>query len=833
MNTQEAISKIETLVKIVTPYIYITTSEESRVIQKIGASFSKTGRQILLWSCHTGFTNEHGQSIDEKTKNPAAALTYIANFMAPASSIGTLFIMKDFHYHITPMIARQMKDYYSYLQAEIIQSSPKSHPGAKSVIFLAPYLAYVGNGIQRGLEPTLEKQIEVVEFPLPSKSEIKESITSFLDSNLALIQEAKNKGQESCISACKLEYTPDQIDIFSKSLQGLCSTEIERSILESITTYLELNNVFLMQRKKDIVRRSDILEVVDNIPSATDIGGLDAVKEFLQIYSNQFSEDAASFGIEPLRGFIITGIPGCLSGQTIIPYNRGSRVGMRYMTLEKLYKRFNQLHKNWDIEIPTYFYSFDQEDKLVQNRVIGITNAGLKKVITIKTNAGREITLTVNHPVCIPTGEFVSAGTLEPGQQILTQGTMKPIKGEGKKPRKYSERKIIETLKFYPYGSQHIVNGYTYQRVNYSRLVIEAHMNGISPEDLITILKTDKDKASSLKFLDPSYDIHHIDENPLHDELSNLMILEHSEHPKEHDILENFHVDYLSVDTINSIIHHEEMEMTYDVQMDYPYNNLVANEFIVHNTGKSLIAKTVGSIWNLPVLRLDVGKVMAGIVGQSEERMRQAIQTAQAAAPVILFCDEIEKSLSGTGSSNVSDGGTMSRVFGTLLTAMEESLKNVIIVATANDISILPPELIRRFDEVFFADLPTEEEREDIFKIHLRKRGRNLELDWKALVEVTASFTGSEIEKVVKEGIARAWQAKKREVETTDLVMAAKNTRPISTVMSEKIQSLRDWAKDRARMASNKSTPRKVSSGRPSSDLSNNLQNILKRNTEN
>lgn len=225
----------------------------------------------------------------------------------------------------------------------------------------------------------------------------------------------------------------------------------------------------------------------------------------------------------------------------------------------------------------------------------------------------------------------------------------------------------------------------------------------------------------------------------------------------------------------------------------------------VPGTGKSLLAKAIAALWNLPLLRLDVGKVMTGLVGGSEEKMRAVIGQVEAIAPCVLWIDEIEKSLSGTKSSNFSDGGTLSRVFGTLLTAMEERMQGVVTIATANDIQALPPELIRRFNEIMFVDLPLESEREEIFRIHLRKRGRDadkLDIDMKELVKATHSYTGSEIEKAVKEAIARAFRTKKPQVGQEELIGAIKDTKPIAKVMSENIDALRTWAREKARYAS-------------------------------
>jgi len=225
----------------------------------------------------------------------------------------------------------------------------------------------------------------------------------------------------------------------------------------------------------------------------------------------------------------------------------------------------------------------------------------------------------------------------------------------------------------------------------------------------------------------------------------------------------------------------------------------------VPGTGKSLLAKAIMSEWKLPGLRLDVGKVMTGLVGGSEEKMRRVIKQLEAMAPCIAWIDEVEKALSGTKSSNFSDGGTLSRVFGTLLTSMEEGLKGVTLVATANDISALPPEFIRRFNEVFFVDLPGPDERWEIFAIHLHKRGRdikNFEKSKEELLKLTDGFTGAEIEKAVKDAIAGAFHAGKKDVDFEDLETAVSETKPICKVMGTKVQKLRDKARGQFRYAS-------------------------------
>jgi len=230
----------------------------------------------------------------------------------------------------------------------------------------------------------------------------------------------------------------------------------------------------------------------------------------------------------------------------------------------------------------------------------------------------------------------------------------------------------------------------------------------------------------------------------------------------------------------------------------------------VQGTGKSLSAKAIANLWNLPMLRLDVGRVFGSLVGASEANMRAAIRTAEAVAPCILWIDELEKGFAGVQGSGVSDSGTTARVFATFLTWMQDKRAPVFVVATANDVSQLPPELLRkgRFDEIFFIDLPTAAEREQIFAIHLRKRGRDpQQYDLRRLAAATESFSGAEIEQVVVAGLFTAFDAG-RELTTDDMLEEASHTVPLAVMMREEIEELRTWAQLRTRPASSR-TPAK------------------------
>jgi len=234
-----------------------------------------------------------------------------------------------------------------------------------------------------------------------------------------------------------------------------------------------------------------------------------------------------------------------------------------------------------------------------------------------------------------------------------------------------------------------------------------------------------------------------------------------------------------------------------DFGIPYPKGILIIG---VQGCGKSLVAKAVSSAYNLPMLKMDVGRIFGSLVGQSEQNMRRAIAIAESLAPCVLWIDELEKGFAGM-NGGVSDSGTTARVFSTFLTWMQEKTKPVFLIATGNNVAQLPPELMRkgRFDEIFFVDLPDEKEREEIFNIHLKKRNRDpKKFKVKELASITDGFSGAEIEQLVVGALNAAFFAD-RELTFKDIKFEADNQVPLSRMMSEDIAELREWARMRAR----------------------------------
>ena len=227
----------------------------------------------------------------------------------------------------------------------------------------------------------------------------------------------------------------------------------------------------------------------------------------------------------------------------------------------------------------------------------------------------------------------------------------------------------------------------------------------------------------------------------------------------------------------------------------------------IQGTGKSLTAKAIATEWQLPLLKLDVGKLFGGIVGESESRLRQMIEVSETLAPCILWIDEIDKAF--TNSESKGDSGTSNRVLATFISWLSEKTKPVFVVATANNIDLLPLEIVRkgRFDEIFFLDLPQKDEREQIFKIHIQEFRPNSwdSFDYEKLAQLSESFSGAEIKQSIIEGMYHAFY-EQREFETKDICLALNQLIPLAELETNQTLKLQNWASSgRIRLASSNS----------------------------
>jgi len=236
----------------------------------------------------------------------------------------------------------------------------------------------------------------------------------------------------------------------------------------------------------------------------------------------------------------------------------------------------------------------------------------------------------------------------------------------------------------------------------------------------------------------------------------------------------------------------------------------------IPGTGKSLSCKMLSGLWTLPLLRLDVGALFASLLGESEQNIRRAIMLAETVSPCILWVDEMEKGFAGISAQSIN-AGAATRVFGTFLTWMQEHRTPVFVIATANDVTALPPELMGRFDRTFFLDLPNETERREIFLIHLTNAGATFperEYDLAELVEKSRGFVGREIERAVREAQFAAFADENRQIEQDDLLAALAETVPLSKSHQEVIEALQTWKTEGRAFPASSEEQREAGSGK-------------------
>ena len=234
---------------------------------------------------------------------------------------------------------------------------------------------------------------------------------------------------------------------------------------------------------------------------------------------------------------------------------------------------------------------------------------------------------------------------------------------------------------------------------------------------------------------------------------------------------------------------YNQLEKAIEFGVDIPKGIMIVG---MPGCGKSLTAKATARLFNVPLLRLDVGKLLGKYVGESEDNMRRAISITEAVAPCILWIDEIEKAFAGVGGANSNEVTT--RLFGYFLTWLQEKNSSVFVVATSNDISKLPAEFLRkgRFDEIFFVDLPNDDERKNIFELHLKKRGKwNKNIDSIKLIKESENYSGADIEAVVKDTIEKSFINGKKEIATDNILEIIKTTKPMAIALKDKIEELR------------------------------------------
>lgn len=662
------------------------------------------------------------------------------------------------------------------------------------------------------LPDNLSELVGTCRFDTPSYSELTEFYDNIIDAvrDEDILEEMTEEDvRKICFAGAGLTRERFDTHLSSAIVNGVRSlADDEKLTVDDLVAGVSVG-------KTEVVNTSDLLELYPE-ESMSNVGGMDVLKAWINKRKNCYSDEAVEYGIQPPKGIVFVGPPGCLSGDTVIDYKRGVRNSSRPITLRELFYKFNGTPvpgagrghaRPWaDITMPTFLHSLTPEGDIQYNRIVSVIEAGVKTVYEVATESGASVKLTYNHPVAIEGGSFLPVGELKVGDKVILRGSMKPTDNpQGKNLSARPPRRIIN-CKYHKYGSRKETDGYVYTRVPYARLVVEAHMNEVDVDEFVHALKHNPTVSSTFEFLSPEYEVHHVDEDTMNDDLDNLMVYTKQEHAREHGKVENFKVEYTKTDRIASIVCVGQ-EMTYDIQMDMPANNFVANGIVVHNTGKSLVSKAISKQLGVPLVRFDFGRVFNSLVGKSEERIREALRMVESMAPCVLFIDEIDKGLAGMGGSG-GDSGTSARVFGTFLTWLNDTEAPVFTVVTANNVTHLPPELMRkgRFDQIFTSGLPDRTDLRSVFSIHMRKRGWDFDAFTKEeqleCINRVVGFVPAEVEAVVKDALIDAFDEGAEAVTAGHILRAADNTVPLIKSHTLDMVATMLWCKENGVQAS-------------------------------
>jgi len=773
------------------PCLFMRTTEPSvaeEMVKEALEDLSVQGIKLGVWKVTDGLKISDFGSGDGKVTEVAQdlrdALAYIEKADKP--------IVALFHN------VRQFVDNYQIIQ-QTIDSANAARLVGSHIIFIGPHL---------NLPIELKNIVTYVDCPLPSQEQIaigyKQILKAYSD-DITL-----PKGEEEFEELVK--------DASSAAI-GLDSIGAENALALSLATTSGIDLNVIQSQKEQEVRKSDVLEFVPVKETMDDVGGFDAFKTWLQRRKKVFTEEARDYGLPYPKGMLIVGPAGCESGDTKIRFRRGKRSSGRIYTIEDAYYKFNMLprkgfgrgkHRSgdqylWiDPAISTQCLALTEDGTLQYHEVADIVYSGVKELYEVTADSGRSIKVTSEHPFRVPDeneiGEdgFVKLMYLSVGDEVMLRDTSS---GKGRKINSRKGRRAIQGLEYHPFAWK---NGGSSSQ-GYARLVIEAEMNDLGIDDFVYILRSNKVKAAKLNYLAGGLVVHHKDEDVTNDARENLEVMTKTEHDTFHGFnnMKNFRYSTVTPEKIVSIVPVGEAE-TYDIVMYEPYRNYLAEDFVVHNSGKSLTAKACAAYLKLPLLRMDMGKIYRSLVGESEAAVRTALRVTEAVSPVVLWLDEIEKGMAGMAGSGDLDSGVTARVVSTLLTWRQETTYPVMLVATANNVTSLPSMVYRkgRLDEVWATDLPSLKEREEIFKIHLRKRNRDpKKFGCAALAVQSENMTGAEIEACIEDAMFTAFDNGK-EVTAQNVLRSIRETIPQAVRDDVEIKAIREWVANKARLVS-------------------------------
>lgn len=330
--------------------------------------------------------------------------------------------------------------------------------------------------------------------------------------------------------------------------------------------------------------------------------------------------------------WVLHGTEGCLAGETVIDYRRGKRNGGRSLTIKEAFEKWSGQYKlgvgrgkSWDLSHTTYAKAVKDNMTVGLHEVYNIVEAGVKQLYKLTASNGRSIRVTDIHPFMRPDGTFTELKDLKPGDEIVIEGTHNtPCHRGGRKPRE-----TVYSVQHHPHAWKQVVGGKDYKRIHRARLVVEADMNGISYDEMLDIVRNDAERAAQLKYLPGTDIVHHKDEDPTNDDLDNLAVIDKLNHDTHHAKEVGLGTITTRIVKVKSI-KVDKIEMTYDMTMKAPYQNYVANGFVVHNTGKGVM---VGKI----LRPLFGGHVALRRMEELNEKYNQFMQNS-----FLVFVDEVQ-----------------------------------------------------------------------------------------------------------------------------------------------------------------------------------------------
>lgn len=897
IETPKSFEELFNRIECDTGLIFVDTPEETRVVREVFRKYK--GHSIQFWSLTQGLIEipkdddpERFLPHDYSSKKARADST--GNLSSRGNIMNTFSIIEeDCRKRIAASDDDEVKTIYILRDAEKFFQQPGPLRACRDLIYLtscaSSTILITGFGVQVPMD--LEKDSVFVKIPYPTTEEIAASI-------IPNIQKRIERHNRIRPEKDRVVAGFDPIEV-SRACAGLTEDQILNTIGYSTSVKREVSTELILEEKRGVINKSDILEYWVCDTTLEDIGGFGDLKSWFAVRKSIMNhpEEAKRFGAKPPKGIMLLGVQGSGKAQPLhskvlmedktfkeigsieigdivrTPNGKTAKVtdifehtnknNFRITFADKrsseccdehLWKIYNKNFKS--IEHPDGWKIVDTKEV---SRLLEQKDETRRFYIPLLNDSQESIDLPIDSYVL---GVLIGDGSFRYNVQFSSNDQEIIDKVEARLTAGYhihsydthsvGEHRIArnendghsaniykqELIKMGLWGltsKEKFIPEYYFTAPLYQKIaLLQGLMDTDGSTDLSLSISTSSEKlAKDIQRLVWSIGgictISNRTTTCNGKEFGSFRVNIRYRDPKElvhltrkkDKLSENYQYSDLKLE-IDSVEYLGKEDMRCIMLDDEEHLYITDNYIVTHNT---YIAKSVAADLGVGVIKLEMGKVFAGLVGESEKRMRMALAQAAAAGGVVVI-DEIDKGLSGAGSSDRTDGGTTSRVIGTLLTWMSEDHPNVFIIATANDITALNrnhPELLRkgRFDEIWFSDCPTEEEREQIFKIHLTRNGRDpSKFDLKKLAEAkykddnsssTFTYTGAEIEYAIQDAIQEKFAlgggkdivvGSKDDINTDDIVAKLKIIKPITFISREVIAPMRRWADKHARRVS-------------------------------